>query len=270
MPSIRTAATAAGLCLSVFARVASAQIDYRNLDDGRPVAVEDAYPIERHAFELLVPYSYAREAGGEHVSLFPLEVEYGVFDNTQISLKAPVAGVDAGPGTDTDWGLAGLGAFALYNFNTESRTLPAFAIRGDLSLPVGSLGGDAARVSLEAIATRSWGRSRFHFNALHSFGSEDGLGAVDVLPRWSYGLAVDRTLFRQSILLVGGVTASRAVRDALTEVIAGIGGRYQLSTTLVVDAGVSRRLRADIGPDYAFTFGLSHAFGLGWLMPARP
>jgi hypothetical protein len=270
MSSTRAAAIAAGLCLTVFARAASAQIDYRNLDGGRPVAVEDAYPIERHAFELLVPYSYAREAGGEHVSLFPLEVEYGAFDNAEIGLEAPVAGVDAGPGADTDWGLAGLGAFALYNFNTESRTLPAFAVRGDLSLPVGSLAGDAARVGLTAIATRSWGRSRFHFNATRSFGSEDGLGAVETLPRSSYGLAVDRTLFRQSILLVGGVTVSHAVRDARTEVTAGVGGRYQLSPTLVVDAGVSRRLRADVGPDFAFTFGLSHAFGFGWLMPARP
>jgi hypothetical protein len=270
MSSIRTAATAVGLCLSVFARIAWAQIDYRNLDDGRPVPVEDAYPIERHAFELLLPYGYARQASGEHVSLLPLELEYGAFDNAQIGLKVPVAGVGAGPGSNTDWGLSGLGAFALYNFNTESRTLPAFAVRGDLSLPVGSLAGDAARVSLEAIATRSWGRSRFHFNAIRSFGSENGLGAAEVLPRWSYGLAVDRTLFRQSILLVGSVTAASVVRDAPTEVIAGIGARYQLSPTLVVDAGVSRRLRADIGPDYALTFGLSHAFGLGWLMPARP
>jgi hypothetical protein len=66
------------------------------------------------------------------------------------------------------------------------------------------------------------------------------------------------------------VTASRAVRNAPTDITAGIGGRYQLSTTLVLDAGISRRLRADTGPDYAFTFGLSHAFGLGWLMPGRP
>ena len=35
-----------------------AQIDYRNLDDGRPIATEDAYPVERYAFELLAPYRF--------------------------------------------------------------------------------------------------------------------------------------------------------------------------------------------------------------------
>jgi PAS domain-containing protein len=32
---------------------------------------------------------------------------------------------------------------------------------------------------------------------------------------------------------------------------------------------IGRRLRDAIGPDYAFTVGLSHAFGLDWLMPGR-
>jgi hypothetical protein len=36
----------------------AAQIDYRNLDEGRPLQTEDAYPIERHAFELVIPYEY--------------------------------------------------------------------------------------------------------------------------------------------------------------------------------------------------------------------
>ena len=52
MFSLRTAALAVGLCSSFPARV-WAQIDYRNLDDDRPVVTEDAYPVERYAFELL-------------------------------------------------------------------------------------------------------------------------------------------------------------------------------------------------------------------------
>jgi hypothetical protein len=269
MVSLRAAATAVGLSWSFFAGPASAQIDYRNLDDERPVATEDAYPVERYAFELLASYRFERERGGERVHLFPLELAYGVFDNTQVGLKVPLAGLDAGPGADTDWGLAGLDAFALYNFNTESPTLPAFSLRADASVPVGSLAGDAARLSLKAIATRSWGRSRVHLNAVRSIGTEDDLGTVEVAPRWSYSVAADRTLFRQSILLVGEVVAARAVRGAPVEVNAAVGARYQWSPTLVLDVGVARRLRDEIGPDYAFTVGLSHAFGLEWLMPGR-
>ncbi len=269
MHLLHAAACAAGLCLGLVTTAASAQTDYRNLDDGRPVSTEDAYPVERHAFELLVPYRYERERAGNHLHLFPVEVEYGAFDNAQVGLEVPLAGADAGPGADTQWGLAGLGAFALYNFNTESPSLPALSLRADASLPVGALAGDAARVALKAIATRSWGRSRLHLNVVRGVGSEDNGGDGKILPRWSYGLAVDRTLFRQSVLLVAELTAARAVRGTPVEVDAGLGARYQMSPTLVVDVGLARRLRADAGPDLALTFGLSHAFGVAWVLPGH-
>jgi hypothetical protein len=270
MLDLRTTALAVGLCLLILAGRLPAQIDYRNLDDDRPVATEDAYPLERHAFEVLVPYRFAREQGGERVHLFPVEVEYGAFDNAQLGIAAPIAAVDVGPGSDTDWGLAGLRPFALYNFNTEGTSLPALSLRGDLGLPVGSLAGDNARFELKAIATRSWGLTRIHLNAARSFGSEDNLGAADVAPRWSYSLAADRTLFRKSTLLVGELVASRDVRGDPTAVIGSLGARYQWTATTVVDVGLSRRLSSRVGPDYAVTFGLSHAFGLGWLMPVSP
>jgi hypothetical protein len=55
-----------------------AQIDYRNLDDGRPVATEDAYPVERYAFELLAPYRFETEAGGAELHLVIPEVAHGI------------------------------------------------------------------------------------------------------------------------------------------------------------------------------------------------
>jgi len=269
MDRLCSAATAVGLLLISLAPPLAAQIDYRNLDDERPVATEDAYPVERHAFELLTAYRYERERDGANLHLFPLEIEYGAFDNAQVGLKVPIAGHDPGGGAGTDWGLAGLGAFALYNFNTESPALPALSLRIDLSLPVGSLAGDAARVSLKAIATRSWGLYRVHLNAVRSFGSEDAPGSAEVLPRWSYSLAADRTLFRESVLVVAELCASRAVRNTPTEVNAAVGARWQWTPTFVLDVGIARRLR-DTGPDFALTVGLSHAFGLAGLLPGRP
>jgi hypothetical protein len=59
------------------------------------------------------------------------------------------------------------------------------------------------------------------------------------------------------------------VKDAPTEVNAAVGLRYQVSPTLVLDAGAARRLRSEAGPDYDLTIGLSHAFGLPWLLPGR-
>jgi hypothetical protein len=252
----------------VIAAPAAAQIDYRNLDDERPVVTEDAYPIERYAFELTTPYRYESEAGGSEVHLAVPEVAYGMFPNAEFGVEAPFAAVDLGP--DTDWGLAGLKVFGLYNFNTESLVLPALSMRGDVSFPVGALAGEDTRVTLKGIATRTWGRTRFHLNVARSFGSEDQPAAAEPADRWAYSLAVDRTLFRQSVLVIGEMAASEAIRGAPTEVNASLGARYQWAPTLVLDAGITRRLRDDIGPDFAFTLGLSHAFALRGLMPAGP
>jgi hypothetical protein len=268
MLSLRTAAAAAGLCSVVLAGPASAQIDYRNLDDERPVVSEDAYPIERYAFELTASYRYESEVGGSKLHLVVPEVAYGMLPNAEIGVETPLAAVDLGP--DTDWGLAGLRFFGFYNFNTESPVLPALSIRGDVSLPVGSLAGEDGRFTLKGIATRTWGRTRFHLNVARGFGSEDELAAAEPADRWAYSLAVDRTLFRQSVLVIGEVAAAEAVRDAPTEVNASLGVRYQWAPTLVLDLGVTRRLRDDIGPDFALTLGLSHAFALRGLMPAGP
>ena len=246
----------------------AAQIDYRNLDRERPVATEDAYPVERHAFELMLPLRSERERNGDRLHLIPLEIEYGVFDNAQIGLGLPLAALER-PELDTEWGVAGLSLFGLYNVNTESPGLPAVSLGADLGFPVGSLAGDHVGFTLRGIATRSWGLTRLHLNAARSFGS-DRDQSVAPAPRWSAGLAADRTFFRRSLLLVGEVVIRRIAGGAPVEVNAAIGARCQLGPTLVLDGSVARRLRADAGPDYDLTVGLSHAFGLAWLMPGRP
>jgi hypothetical protein len=261
-----TAAILAGLLQHFLAPAGWAQIDYRNLDDDRPVVSEDAYPVERYAFELLAPYRFEAESDGAELHTTVPEAAYGLARNAQVGLKLPLAAVDDGAGTD--WGLAGLRLFGLYNFNTESRWLPALSLRADASFPVGSLAGNGTRFALKAIATRSWGRMRAHLNLSGGFGSENALSVAEPLSRWSASLAVDRTFFRSSLLLIGEVATSQTIESAPTSVNTSLGGRWQWTPTLVLDAGVTRRLRSDVGPDIAFTIGLSHAFAIRGLMPA--
>ncbi|HET6778604.1 MAG TPA: hypothetical protein VFH26_06925, partial [Gemmatimonadales bacterium] len=125
-----------------------AQIDYRNLDDGRPVVTEDAYPLERYAFELLAPYHFEAEAGGTELHLVVPELAHGVARNTQVGVKLPVAARADDSGTE--WGLAGIRVFGLHNFNTEGPTLPALSLRADVSFPVGALAGEDIRLGLKA------------------------------------------------------------------------------------------------------------------------
>lgn len=265
---MRIATEGLALVLALVATVpprARAQIDYRNLDDDRPARVEDAYPAERYAFELLIPYSLEREGSGAFVHASVLELEYGVIRNAHVGVKAPLAAVrEAGT---TDWGLSGLRIFALYNFNTESPVLPALSLRTDVTFPVGAFGGSETQVGLKAIATRSWGRNRIHLNAAYRFGSDGTPAVVEAADRWWSGAAVDRTLFRQSVLVIGEVYARRIVEAAPVEVNAGVGLRWQWRPATVLDLGVSRRLRDDVGPDYAVTFGISNAFAIAGLIP---
>jgi len=247
-------------------RIAAAQIDYRNLDDDRPTAVEDAYAIERYAFEFLLPHVLTRSGSATTYAFVP-ELAYGIASGMHVGLKVPVIN-DAGP-SGRRWDIGGLRAFALYNANTEGPLLPALALRADGFFPVGSTAGNATRGEVKLIATRTIGRSRLHLNGALGIGPDASGTPVEGASRWWYGAALDRTLFRQSVLLVGEVYARRAATAAPVEVNTSLGLRYQLSPSAVLDFGVARRLRA-AGPDFALTFGVSKSFGLAALMPRAP
>jgi hypothetical protein len=260
---------AVGTALAVACAAASplaAQVDYRNLDDHRPVRTEDAYTIERYAFEFMLPAEYGADVSGERTLVVAPEVAYGIVMNGQVGLKVPVARRQD-DGAAGEWGLTGPRLFALYNLNTECPKLPGFALRTDLAIPIGGLAGSGARVSVKAMATRGWGLTRLHVNAGASFGSGGVEAAVDAEPDWMVTAALDRTLLRHSLLVIGELAVLRAPESDATEVTASIGARIQLTPTLVLDGGVGRRLTSDAGPDFEITVGLTHAFGIAGLMP---
>ncbi len=243
---------------------ARAQLDYRNLDDDRPTLIEDAYSVERYAFEILAPWRYARARGAGGVHSFVPELEYGLFSNLHLGLKLPIARAETVSGHE--WGISGLRLFGLYNFNTEARWLPALALRADATFPVGSLAGEGTRVTAKAIATRSWGPTRIHLNAAYTFGSDRPPAAADAAHKWWLGGAVDRTLFRQSALLIVAVYALRPASSEPVELNTSFGVRYQWTPMMVFDLGVARRLRST-GPNYELTLGISRAFTFPGLLP---
>jgi len=259
---------AVGLTLLGGVFPAEAQLDYRNLDDDRPTLTEDAYPIERYGWEVMLPYHFEREADGADEHVIVAELTHGPIRNLHFGVKLPLAIVDPDLGPSSGLELAGVKWYGLYNFFTEGVWLPAVSLRADLSVPWGALGGDATRVTLKAIATRSWGRNRLHVNVARSFGDEgQALAAAEPASRWWVSAAVDRTLFRQSTLLLAEVYARRDVGGDPVEWTAAIGARYQWTATTVLDLGLSRRLRDGVGPDIGINIGLTYAFAIRGLMP---
>ena len=264
----RSLSTVAALVTVAIVRPAAAQTDYYNTDTGRPITIEDAYPIERRAFEIqAAPLRLERARGGVYHWGIEPEIAFGILPRTQIEIGFPLAFVDAGAAGRTS-GLAGVELSMLHNLNVET-TIPALGIAASALVPAGHLGPDKAYFAAKALLTRTFSWARFHVNGEYTFGtrspdSEDESAGVAELSRWMTGVAVDRTFPLRSMLLTAEVFAREPFAiDAKTEWNGGGGVRYQLSPRWAVDGGFGRRLTGDDQSWYV-TFGSAYAFGLPW------
>jgi len=237
---------------------AAAQIDYRNLDRGRPTGIEDAYPIERYAFQVAGGYRVLRTGPGRTQQIFEPELSYGAGAALELALGGPIGITDRAGGNAT--GLAGLHLSAKANLTTERPRWPGIGVRFETVLPVGSEAGSGIEGFASILATRSFGRNRLHLNAGASLGRLEIAAAVEPLPQWRVGLAIDRTMLRSSTLLVVEFVLEQAWNEGEATISPGVAFRRQLTPTLVLDAGVFLERPS-------FALGLSHAFGIASLMP---
>jgi hypothetical protein len=246
------------------AGAAHTQTDYYNTDEGRPIRIEDAFPVERHGFELqLAPLRLERESGGVYHWEVEPELAWGILPRTQVEVGFPVRFRDASGGTV---GLAGISLSALHNLNTETR-IPALAVAAGVTLPVGSLAPDRTYGSVKGIATRTFGFARFHANGQLTLGPDAEAGDdVGEASRWMAGLAVDRTLPLRSLLLTADVFAEQPLlEDAELGWTAEAGIRYQTSPQFNLDLGLGRGFS---GQDQGWfvTLGFAQSFALRSLM----
>lgn len=257
----------------------AAQTDYYNTDTGRPITVEDAYAVERYAFELqLAPVRLERSREGVYNWGIEPEIAYGILPRTQLEIGAPLAYADVGAAGKRS-GLAGIDVSVLHNLNVETRTLPALGIAAEVLAPVGGLAPERAYASAKGMLTRTYRWARFHVNGQYTFGqgpqpsdggraATGGPGAVE-LSRWLAGLAVDRTYPLTAMLVTAEVFARQPIHnDEDVEWNVGGGVRYQLDPHFALDAGVGKRLTGE-DRSWFVTFGLARAFGIRGLMPGR-
>jgi hypothetical protein len=266
--NVRCVAIAAACVLSG-AGGAHAQTDYYNTDAGRPVRIEDAYPVELHAFELqAAPIRLTRQRGGLYEWGFEPEIAWGVLPRLQVEVGVPTIYRDRGTGS-RQLGLTGVDLSLLYNLNVETATLPALAVAGDVVLPVGNFAENKAFASAKAIATRTYRFARFHVNAQYTFGSAPTAGNADDLSRWMAGVAVDKTFPLRSMLVIGEVYAEQPLRrEEAVSWNAGAGIRYQLTPRWAVDAGLGKTVSGGDG-SWHVTFGSAYAFAVRSLLPGN-
>ena len=248
----------------------AAQTDYYNTDEGRPVRIEDASPVERHAFELqLAPFRLERERAGVYQWEVEPELAYGILPRTHVEVGLPIVFADAAGGAGQS-GLAGVHLSAMHNLNVETRSLPALALAADLALPVGALAPAEARASIKGIATRTFGFGRLHGNGVISLGGEPEPGDAGAeSSHWMAGVAFDRAIPLRSLLATVDLYAERPWDDAKSLEWTGEAGlRYQTSPQFNLDFGIGRRFAGE-EKAWMFTFGLAHAVAVRSLMTGR-
>jgi hypothetical protein len=92
--------------------------DHNNLDEGRPLRIEDAYPIAygEVSAETGVRFTHNRQSPDRFA--FPVELLYGAYWNLQLGIGSTPA---TQPRTIDEAEKSGdLRTFALYNFNQET------------------------------------------------------------------------------------------------------------------------------------------------------
>jgi Putative MetA-pathway of phenol degradation len=238
--------------------VSASAIDHTNLDEGRPLRLEDAYAISTGEIALETGAGFTLRRHGTDRGFFPIEVLYGALRNFQIGIGTTLS---TDPREVDDPAKSGdLRIGALYNFNQETLVMPAFGVKLEVELPTGvrSKGVD---VELKGIVTKSFERLGVHFNAAYLFVTDAGHGERDgryeLVLGASYPIGAPR--FTRATFVADIFTEQAIHRGDPNMVGAELGLRYQLTPTIVWDLGIGSEFA---GPSDRSLFLLST--GISW------
>ena len=135
--------------------------DVDDLDVFLPTTLEDAFTGEPKEGELQAGLRFDRRRGHDDLQIFP-QFQASPVDGLLLNVSVPYI---VGSGDRANQGQVSAGA--LYNFNRETRWLPAFALGIDASTPIGP-GDRATQLQLTGVVTRTIdpaGQKRLHLNA---------------------------------------------------------------------------------------------------------
>jgi len=235
-------------------------IDHTNLDEGRPVRLEDAYPIAHGEIAIESGAGFALLKHGPNRGLFPIEILYGAAPNLQVGLGSTLF---TDPHDTDDRPKSGdLRATALYNFNQETLTLPALAAKLGVTAPTG-VDAHGWGIELKGIVTKSIDRLSFHLNGGYEFltGSTrtERDGRYELALGASYPIGAPQ--FTRATLIVDFFADQPVTRGESTIVGTEVGLRYQLTPSIVWDVGVGTEFA---GPRNRASFFGSTGFSLGF------
>jgi hypothetical protein len=235
-------------------------IDHKNLDEGRPTRLEDAYPIAEHEIAIETGAGFALLKRGPDRGVFPIEVLYGPLPNLQVGIGSTLF---TDPHDIDDRPKSGdLRASALYNFNQETLTLPAFAAKLSVTAPTG-VDAHGWGIEIKGIVTKSFDRLSFHLNGGYEFLTGSTRAERDGRYDFALGASypVGAPTFTRATLVADVFADQPATRGESTIVGTEVGLRYQLTPSIVWDVGVGTEFAGPASRSVFFaTTGLSFGF----------
>jgi len=252
----------AALCLALLAGlpIGVSAIDHDNLDEGRPLRLEDAYPIPNGEWAIEVGAGLSVQRKSRTRGLFPLEVLYGLAPNLQLSLGTTLL---TDPKQLEEQPKSGdLHVSGLYNFNQETLSLPASGLRLTVNAPTGTA-SSGVDVRVKGLITKSFERLSVHFNPAYEVlsGTQpfERNGRYEMVLGASYPFGAPKNTLTT---ILGDFFTQQALRRGNPQ-IAGVemGVRQQWTPWTVLDAGVGTEFA---GPPDRSSFFLTVGFSLGF------
>jgi hypothetical protein len=249
------------LFLSLFITAAPTwAVDHNNLDEGRPLQMEDAYPIAYGELSAETGVRDSHNRHGDDRVAFPLELLYGAYWNLHLGLGSTLT---TSPHTIDDPEKSGdLRLFGLYNLNQETLRIPALAVKLTLDFPSG-IRSHGVDTELRGILTRTVGHGRVHLNAGYQFigNARDAErdGHYEVVLGAQYPLGYPRS-FTTTVL--ADVFTRQATRfNETNNSGVEIGMRRQIAPSIILDAGINTEFIGPSERDLFFaTVGVSFGF----------
>lgn len=235
-------------------------LDHKNLDDGRPLRLEDAYPIDHGEIAIDSGGGFRLAQRGANRGLLSLEGLYGALPNLQLGVGTFFS---TDPREIEDRPKSGdVRLTALYNFNQETLQLPALAVKLGLDAPSG-VDARGYGIELKGIVTKSIERLSLHVNAAYEFFPDGGRaerdGRYQLAVGGSYPLGAPQ--FTRATLVADVFTEQSSRRNESNVVGTELGLRYQLTPTIVWDVGVGTEFAGPASRATFFTMtGLSFGF----------
>ena len=247
-------AALAVLCVAgiIIPNAARAQTDHRNLEQGLPITIEDAYPTPylNREFQLVTRYD---RVNGRDLTLLNPRFEYGFARNWQGRIEAPFR---LGSADRTGSGDTALEAF--YNFNAESLTLPAFAASVRAIFPSGerSRGVDT---EYKLLFTKTPGQAknfdRLHLNLQYLVNAQ--ADEMERNGRFTGAAGYSRRLGPNYILVTDYVYQQEREKSKDSHVIEA-GVRFQHSPLTIFTFGAGAGLTKN-SPDFRVSLGFQRA-----------